>query len=484
MAIERLTNIEIKKLDLRPKATPQHPEGRESERFIADGGGLYVQVRPAAGGGVHKTFVYKYSSLVKPGKREKIYLGKYPTLTLEKARKLARAHADKLKHDKKDPREAMEEARREEARQRARLDNTFGKAADLWVEHASKGWTTGDKGKSVGRLKNHVLPKLRKRPMDLIELREVAEVIKVIIDRGSLDTAKRVRQDIRNVFDHAQNLGMITPQQNFMHGNTTVGGKFRIIRKHYPGIIDLELFAQLLRDIDGYMGKGPAVRACLQFTAYMAQRGGQTVRMRWEHVNLDKREWYVDGENRKMKSKEAKETARVLTVPMSHQAVEILREMEEFTGGETGYIFQGKDKNRERPISNDNTLNAALRCMGYVTSYKSEEAKQGTAHCMHGFRTSFQTIAQEVFGSWVASATDRQLLHEPKILDAATNNGTAYNRGDLIEERRELMQCWADFIDALKDLKEANDESLKRIKLQARKALIDAMSFSESILTL
>jgi len=126
MAIERLTDLKIKKLGLRLKKNPQHPEDWVSEYQIADGGGLYVQVRPSASGDAIKTFVYRYSSQVKPGKREKILLGKYPTLTLEKARKLTRVHADRLKHDKKDPREAMEEARREETRQRARLDNCHG----------------------------------------------------------------------------------------------------------------------------------------------------------------------------------------------------------------------------------------------------------------------------------------------------------------------------------------------------------------------
>jgi len=482
MAIERLTNSTIKNLGLRLKKNKQHPKDWVSEYQIADGGGLYVQVRPSARGDAIKTFVYRYSSQVNQGKREKILLGKYPTLTLEKARKLARVHADKLKHDKKDPRQAMEEERREEERQRARLDNTFGKAADLWIDHASKGWVSGRKGKSIGRLKNHVLPKLRKLPMDLIERQEVAGIIKSIIDRDSLDLAKRVKADIKNVFNHAEDLGMISPQQNFMRHGQTIGGKFQVIRKHYPAIIDLERFAQLLRDIDDYMGRGPAVRACLRFTAYMAQRGGQTVRMRWEHVNLDKQEWYVDGENRKMQSKAAKELAETLTIPMSRQAVDILREMEEFTGGVTGYVFPGTKHGQ--PISNDNTLNAALRSMGYVTSYKSQEARQGTAHCMHGFRASFQTIAQEVFGAWVASLTDRQLLHKPKIADAATQNGTAYNRGGLVEQRCALVQCWADFIDALKNLKEVNDESLKRIKLQARKTLIDAMNLSESVLTI
>jgi len=165
MAIEKLTDLKIKKLRLRLKKTPQHDADWMDEYVVADGGGLYVHVRRATGKELIKTFYYMYSSQVAPGKREKIALGKYPVLSLLKARKLARDHADKLKHDKKDPREVIEEERRERERERARLDNTFGMAAELWVEQASKHWVAGKDGKSAGRLKNYALPKLRKRPL-------------------------------------------------------------------------------------------------------------------------------------------------------------------------------------------------------------------------------------------------------------------------------------------------------------------------------
>ena len=180
--------------------------------------------------------------------------------------------------------------------------------------------------------------------------------------------------------------------------------------------------AGLLRAIDDYQG-GFVVRCALRFAPLVFVRPGELRHAEWTEIDFETAEWNIPASKTKMKEP--------LLVPLSKQAIDILKEIKEYTG-KSRYVFPS-GRTFDRPLS-DNAIIAALRRMGYEKSEMSG----------HGFRAMARTILDEVM-QVRPDFIEHQLGHA--IRDP---NGRAYNRTAHLNERRKMMQLWADYLDGLK----------------------------------
>lgn len=395
---------------------------RDKEYLLADGDGLYLRVRPTG-----KVWVYRYKQF---GKEAKLTLGHYPVVSLAAARKKARAEAEK-RADGIDPREAR---RVEEERERVSRLNTFELTARAWHAQAKKDqeWSDGYAVKVMRHLELHIFPWIGALAMETIAPTEVVRCLHRIKERGHLETAQRVREAVQHVFQYAVDVGTLGAGQNFVNKRT--GGLPAPRARHYAAITDPQKLGQLLRDIQAYSGN-VITRAALQLSPLLFQRPGQLRLAHWEDVNLDQAVWRCPPE--KMKLREwKKRDSRTPThlVPLPTQAVAILRDLLPLTGP-TGPIFKSMAKRSEKTrYMSDNTVNSALRTLGYDTK------EQITGH---GFRATARTLIRELLG-WDREVIERHLAH---VSDEEL--GGSYDRTTHFEQRRRMIQVWADLLDHL-----------------------------------
>jgi len=397
-----LTDVAIRKA--KPGAKP---------RKMFDGLGLYLWVTPAGG----KSWRYKYRFA---GKEKLLVLGSYPDMPLAEARE-KRAEARKVLSRDGDPGalKQLQKATRREA-----AENTFQALALEWHSKHSPGWAENHSGKILSRLERDVFPWLGKRPISEISAPEILVVLKRIEKRGALDTAHRAHQNIQQVFRYAiaNRVAERNPAADLR------GALPPAIETHYPTIIDPVQIGQLLRDIDAFTGTF-ATKCALQLAPLVFVRPGELRKAQWHEFDLPASEWRIPAERMKMN--------QVHIVPLSRQAIAILNELapltrEVLTGKRDArrYLFPGA-RSLLRPMS-ENTINAALRRMGY-------EKDKMTGH---GFRSMASTILNE--HGWNRDAIERQLAHGERDSIRA-----AYNYAEYLPERREMMQWWADYLDKL-----------------------------------
>jgi integrase len=395
---------------------------REKEYLLADGEGLYLRIRPTG-----KAWVYRY----KDGRKEaKLSLGRYPAMSLAVARKKARAEAEKRAIGV-DPRGARRE---EEERDRVARLNTFELIARAWHARAQKDrqWSANYTGKVIRHLEVHVFPWLGSLPMDAIQPTELVRCLHRIKERGHLETAQRVREAVLHVFQYAVDVGALEPAKNFVNNRT--GGLPAPRARHYPAITDPHKLGQLLRDIRGYSGN-VITRAALQLSPLLFQRPGQLRLAHWEDIDLDQKLWRCPPEKMKIREWQKRDIRTPAhLVPLPTQAVEILRDLLPLTGP-SGPIFRSMSKRSETSrYMSDNTLNCALRTLGYDTR------EQITGH---GFRATARTLIRELL-HWDREVIERHLAH---VSDEEL--GGSYDRAIFLEQRRQMIQVWADLLDDL-----------------------------------
>ncbi len=395
---------------------------RDKEYLLADGEGLYLRVRPTG-----KVWVYRYKQ---HGKEAKLSIGHYPVVTLATARKKARAEAEK-RADGVDPREAR---RAEEERDRVARLNTFELTARAWHTQARKDrqWSDSYAEKVMRHLELHVFPWIGALAMETIVPTEVVRCLHRIKERGNLETAQRVREAVQHVFQYAVDVGTLEPTRNFVNNRT--GGLPSPRARHYAAITDPQKLGQLLRDMRAYNGN-VITRAALQLSPLLFQRPGQLRLAHWEDVDLDQALWRCPPEKMKLrewKKRDPRTPAHL--VPLPTQAVAILRDILPLTGP-IGPIFRSMAKRSEKTrYMSDNTLNSALRALGYDTK------EQITGH---GFRATARTLIRELLG-WDREVIERHLAH---VSDEEL--GGSYDRTTFLAQRKTLVQQWADFLDEL-----------------------------------
>lgn len=407
----QLSETQIKAIKTGPK-----------EFFLNDGDNLFLRVRDTG-----KAWVYRYE---KDGKTVKLGLGPYPAVTLAQAR--AKAYeANSLRADGQD----LKEVRRQKAEQeRAARLNTFELLARAWVASAKKDreWSNGYADKVIRHLEIHIFPWVGDRPIDTIAPTEIVRCLHRIKDRGNLETAQRVREAVQHVYQYAVDLGALEPAKNFVNKRT--GGLPSPRSRHYAAITDPGQLGQLLRDIRDYNGAF-ITRCALRLAPMIFQRPGQLRFAEWEDIDLDRELWRCPPEKMKMREWQKRDIRTPAhLVPLPRQATVLLRDLHPLTGP-TGPVFRSMSRRSEKSrYISDNTINAALRSMGYDTK------EQITGH---GFRATARTMIREHLG-WDRDVIERHLAH---VSDEEL--GGSYDRATFLTQRKTMVQQWADFLDDL-----------------------------------
>ncbi|MGS1119104.1 tyrosine-type recombinase/integrase [Rhodanobacter sp. UC4436_H3] len=389
---------EIKLRSLRPRGALYR---------VADGNGLAVEV--PASGALRWRYRYRFG-----GKAKMLSLGTYPSVTLAQAR-LRRDAARAQVAQGIDPsaeRQASKEARVEAAAP----VQTFRLVSEQWMARQDVAEITAAKSRWI--LESFLYPDLGSRPIGEITARDLLDTLRKVEATGKLETTKRAKVKAGQVFRYAILEGITDNDPT-----SSLRGALRSPKvKHHAALVDPAKVGELLRAIDGFTGQYVTLCA-LKLAPLLFVRPGELRQAEWAEFDLDEAMWRIPGERMKMKAAHL--------VPLSTQAVTILRELQTFTGGGR-YVFPGL-RTASRPMS-ENTINAALRRLGY-----SGEEMTG-----HGFRGMAATRLNEM--GWKPDAIERQLAHAEsnKVREAYTH------AAQYLDERTRMMQAWADYLDGLK----------------------------------
>lgn len=377
----------------------------QSIRKLADEKGLSLWITPKAGR--YWRFRYRWH-----GKEQLLSLGVYPDVSLEKARKKRDAMRELLA-DKINPSTHRQHLKAAHADLAA---NTFEAVGRAWLAKNEGLWVPAHANRIKRRLEADVFPWLGGRPIAEIAPRDVLKVLQRIEGREAIETAHRAMSECSQIFRFA----IATQRAETDPTRDLRGALATPEEKHHAAITDPKEVGALLRAIRGY--KGTFVTACaLKLAPLVFVRPGELRHAEWNEIDLDKAEWRIPGE--KMKAREPH------VVPLSQQAVEVLRELHPLTG-RGRYVFPSV-RSGKRPMS-DNTVLGALRRLGFA-----REQMTG-----HGFRSLASTLLNEQ--GWNRDAIERQLAHAER-----NNVRAAYNYAEYLPERRRMMQAWADYLDRL-----------------------------------
>lgn len=375
-------------------------------RKIFDGGGLYLEVTPKGG----KYWRYKYRF---QGREKRISMGVFPRVSLKEARQ-KRDEARRQLDNGIDPGELRKQKK---ASGEENTKNSFEVVGREWFAKHAPNWAQSHASKIIRRLERDVFPWLGKTPIHEIAAPEILKTIRRVEDRGAVETAHRVLQNISQIFRYA----IATGRASRDTAADLRGALPPTKPNHHPTIIDPKAIGGLMRAIHGYKGY-PVTRFALLLAPLVFVRPGELRHAEWIEIDLENAEWRIPAE--KMKAREQH------IVPLSRQAVRVLEELKPLTG-RGRYVFPSIRTN-QRPMS-ENTVNAALRRIGY-----SQGEMTG-----HGFRSMASTLLNEQ--GWNRDAIERQLAHAERNTVRA-----AYNYAEHLEERKEMMQAWADFLDGLR----------------------------------
>jgi integrase len=371
---------------------------------LYDSGGLYLEIAPA--GGRWWRFAYRFQ-----GKRKLLSVGVYPTVSLAKARSRRNTFREQLA-DGIDPSAQRKAEKREAAgREISSFEHVarewYGKQAHIWVPHHASD--------VLRRLESNLFPEIGGEPIAEITAAMLLAAVRKIEHRGSHDLAHRVLQVASQIFRYCVATGRCERDPA-----PDLRGALTPHKKKNQAAVTPEELPELLRKIESYGELGDKLTAlALRLLALTFVRTGELIGAEWTEFDLDAPVWIIPSARMKMKTEHV--------VPLSRQAVAILRQLKSIGGG-SRYVFPGR--NPDKPISN-NTMLFALYRLGYKGKMTG-----------HGFRAVASTMLNEA--GFRADVIERQLAHSER--DEVRG---AYNRAEYLPERRKLMQQWADTLDAL-----------------------------------
>ena len=380
----------------------------EPPNQLSDGGGLSLQAR---GNGKYWRFRYYRPS---DNKRDEIRLGIYPAMSLKEARE-EREELRGLVARGIDPKLYRQN---EAQRQAEQMNNTFEAVARKWhADQAAKPdkWKPDHAGRVIRSLELHIFPDLARRQIGEIMPLEVLGLLQRLEAAGKHDTAHKVYDVVNQVFRYAVMLRLCI----FNPAAELRGELAQVEQKHYRTITDPEKIGGLLRALDGYTGS-PQTRALLQLSPYVFARPSELRLLRWCEIDWEARQYRKDGEEMK--------NGIGHIVPLSRQAIAILEGLKPVTGH---HEFVFANIGSKKPLS-EGAARKALARLGFLDQITP-----------HGFRHMASTRLNEMgFNSdWI----ERQLAHK----DPNTTR-TAYNHAEYLEQRAEMVQAWADYLDGLK----------------------------------
>lgn len=374
---------------------------------LSDGGGLQLWIEPR--GAKLWRLAYRFD-----GKQKKLAIGPYPAVDLRSAR-AKREEAKTLLREGKDPGAIK---RLEKLTGKANRETTFAVVATE-LEQQKK--ASGKAQTTVEKFAWHIslaAPDIGKRPIAEISAAEVLSVLRKVEARGRLETARRLRSIIGQVFRYAIATQRAKDDPTFALRSALTPP----IVKSQAALTENKSFGALLRAVDGYEGSRLTTYA-LQLMALLFPRPGELRLAEWSEFDFTRAVWTVPAGRMKMR--------RPHVIPLPTQALAVLTEARRISGN--GIFVFPSIRSVDRAMS-ENTLNAALRRLGYS---KDE-------HTAHGFRASASTLLNES-GLWSADAVERALAHEE-----VDKSRRAYARGQYWDERVRMAQWWADHVDALR----------------------------------
>ncbi|MBK0415896.1 tyrosine-type recombinase/integrase [Chromobacterium haemolyticum] len=371
---------------------------------LTDGQGLSLWIMPT--GAKYWRLKYRIN-----GKEKLLALGVYPEVSLKEAR-LKRDDARKQIADGEDPASIR---KMDKVIKLAAASNTFEAIALEWHQRESHEWSVAHSERVLSAMKSHIFPYIGDRPISEIRPLELLEVLRKVESAGNIDTTKRLRQRCSAVFRLAILTGRCdndpaAPLTDALKSQQSTPRK-ALMREDIPG------FLEALEKYDGNL----QTKLMMKLMLLTFTRVGEMAMARWEEIDFDKALWTIPPEHRKLPEK-SKKTAPPHLVPLSKQALDVLRQLYAISGGRE-HIFPNRNSPR-RPMSPE-TLRRALHRMGF----------RGKAD-VHGFRSTASTILNEE--GFNPDAIERQLSHIETNKVRAT-----YNRAQYMEERRKMMQWWA-----------------------------------------
>lgn len=382
----------------------RNAKAADKARKLSDGHGLYLLVTP--GGAKYWRYKYRFA-----GKEKTLALGVYPEISLKEARASHAEARDQLRKGN-DPGAVKQSAKASQTR-------TFAVVYAEWFAGITK---SGIRNRTVKKFewlyRCHLGPAFGALPVATITDAMIVKELKKRVADGALETAHRMRAQVNRVMRYAKAHGDITSNP----ATDLVDVLPPLKHEHHAAITDPAEIGGLLRAIDGYQGQ-PTTLAALKLAPLLFVRPVELRMAQWKEFDLGRAEWRIPDDRMK--------EGEYHVVPLSRQALKILRDLEPYTGHGT-YVFP-HITDPKRPMS-ENTVNGALRRLGY----------SGDEQTGHGFRTLASTMLNEL--EYNADHIEKQLAHSPKDKVRA-----AYNRAQRLPARRKMMQEWADYLDSLKN---------------------------------
>lgn len=394
----KLTNIQCKN-------AKYSSDGKGNK--LSDGGGLFLHIQEKG-----KYWRMNYRFL---GKQKTLALGVYPRMSLAEARE-GRETAKKLLDAGKDP---METKKLDRLELQTNYENNFENLAREWHAHKIHTWKPVHAERILSRLERDIFPKIGARPICDVTAPELLDAVRRVEARGNYDLAHRVMQTCGQVFRYAVATGRADKDITQDLKGALKPAKSKTLA--YLSEEELPVFLKKLNRYEEYRGN-TLTKLAFKFLVLTFVRSGEIRGAKWDEINWEKREWRIPADRMKMKEQHI--------VPLAPQAIAILREIHKFTGnGYSGYIFPSQQSFRK--MMSENTFLRVIEVLGY---------KGRTTG--HGFRSTASTILNE--NGFRSDVIERQLAHGERNQIRA-----AYNHAEYLEERREMMNWWADYISKL-----------------------------------
>jgi integrase len=387
---------------------------------LADSLGLYLLVKPSGS----RIWFLKYRF---EGKESRISFGPYPATSLAAAREKRDEARKNLRSGLNPSQQRKSEKITDDA------SRTFKHIATLWHTSCLKLWSEGHANKILVCLQRYAFPATGSMDITKIETRHLAQLIKAIDDKGAHDVAGRMRQYLTKIMRHAIQQGMIKYNPAFDLDGVVPPA----VTRHHPAL-PLKRLPELLKNMAEYDKGRRLTRLALELNLHVFLRSSELRLARWDEFNLKAGIWTVPSRREAVKGVRFSERGAKMKdehlVPLSVQAISLLEQIKDMTGG-SAFVFAGAHS-MDKPMS-ENTINKALRVMGYDTK---------TEVCGHGFRTMACSALNES-GLWTRDAIERQMSHKER-------NGVraAYvHKAEHLEARMEMMQWWSDYLDFSRD---------------------------------
>jgi integrase len=382
---------------------------------LTDGNGMHLLVHP--NGSRYWRLQYRFG-----GKQKMLALGVYPDVSLADAR-ARRDEARKQLANGIDPsdKKKTDKVEQNEAR-------TFEEVAIEWHATNQK-WSEEHSKRVLKSLEDNLFPTIGKRNIAELKTRDLLAPIKVVELSGRLEVASRLQQRSTAIMRYAVQSGLI----DYNPAQEMAGAVASSNRQHRPAL-ELKRTPELLQRIDSYTGR-PLTRLAVELTLLIFIRSSELRFARWPEIDFETSMWTIPPEREPIEGvKHSHRGSKMRTphlVPLSRQALSILKQIQKFSGSHD-LIFIG-DHDPRKPMS-ENTVNKSLRVMGYDTKVEV---------CGHGFRTMACSSLIES-GLWSKDAVERQMSH----MERNSVRAAYIHKAEHLDERKLMLQWWADYLDA------------------------------------